>query len=243
MALVSVEYSSYLSDTLSGSSEDLWLRAQHPVPPGVLQVLKGGWEGRISTPAPPASSQVPGVPAPNSDASPPAKSVGRYILGLWKGAPGPGGGGGGEQSCCLHHRPHPLAAEGSLRPPSLTADLSSHDSASAQEWAASGWDFLDRAGRRGLREIARAGSLGPGCRVAPGVRQGRAVSSPPEGLREPAQEEAGCLRFAGRAAAAAARVSGDPDPLGLPLLPAPPPSWAPEAEHTGGSPAVSTPGS
>lgn len=75
MALVSVEYSSYLSDTLSGSSEDLWLRAQHPVPPGVLQVLKGGWEGRISTPAPPASSQVPGVPAPNSDAGPPAKSV------------------------------------------------------------------------------------------------------------------------------------------------------------------------
>lgn len=143
-------------------------------------------------------------------------------------------------------RPHPVADECSWAAASLTPDRtdgrSSHDSASAQEWAAclqlrfsrSSWEALSAGNRqRGATSCLHVCSF---ARV--GARQ---AQEPPEG----AGREPGCLRFE------VGRVTEDPgSPLGgLPsaaalclLLTWPQrtsPSRGPEAEQVGFSPAVS----
>lgn len=73
----------------------------------------------------------------------------------------------------LSRRLHPVVGELSSQPPSLTPALSSHDPASAREWAEPpAGIFETERGGRGLSGAwpsgnRRRGSSGPGCGVLP----------------------------------------------------------------------------
>lgn len=110
-----------------------------------------GWVP-LAHPAPPESPQVLGVRAPNGGFRVLGK-VAHYVWGVWKAGSGR-----------LSSRLHPVVGELSSQPPSLTPALSSHDPASAREWAEppAGIFETELGGvacrGRGLREIAGGGA-------------------------------------------------------------------------------------
>lgn len=134
--------------------------------------------GRISALGSPRPPNSPG-PLPLTQACTVLASFLPAPWGVWQAL-----GGGCVEGAVP--RSHPWLGSVPRQPPSLIPDRSSHDSASAQEWAASSWDFLDRAGRCGLWKIsggeARVQAAAAGWPAWGVLRLGRWVQSPPPGL-------------------------------------------------------------